>query len=57
MDAEQFSKMVQSSLEKDRYEEIASLCIRYLKFEANDYGEQGKTAKKLLDIAAELINA
>ena len=55
MDAETFSKAIKVCIEQNRLEEIDTLCFRWLKFIANDYGKDGKTAKKLLDIVSNLL--
>ena len=57
MDAETLLKAIALCVEKGRDEDIDSLCIRWLKFTANDYGKEGKTAKKLLDIVSELLES
>ena len=55
MDAETLRVQIDKCAESGNNEEIDSLCIRWLKFTANDYGKEGKTAKKLLDIVSELL--
>jgi hypothetical protein len=57
MDSETFLKAIALCIDKGRNEEIDTLCIRWLKFTANDYGKEGKTAKELLDIVSDLLES
>jgi len=56
MTEEQLVKDIQGAIDRDMAPEIApAACIRYLRFLANDYGKEGKMAKKLLDLVGELL--
>lgn len=57
MDAESFLVIIRACVDAGKDEDIALHCIRFLRFEANDHGKDGKTIKNLLDIVSDLLEA
>lgn len=52
---EDLIRQVQKSIEIDDYATADQACLMWLKQMCGDFGRSGETAKKLLEIAGELL--
>ena len=57
MDSETLINCIRKCQERGNEYDVPGLCIAYLMHHANDYANDGKTAKRLLEIVGNLINA